>query len=1455
MLAACGMDGVGDGSSRVSVTVVRATPSGVVTRTSPIEFELSEAITDPPTDGERVAISPALAVRLSWSTPNRLSVLPLEPLRPNTRYVIRLLPRAVGPRYRLEDVQPLALHTPLFAVDSIDNDGRQADAETPGPVSRVWLDFTHEVRTTDLRRYLTLRADDSYRSDLAYRIVGRTEGCRSCEVELNTPVSVVHVELMPELRPLVGGVSLEKTVRRRLDSSSPAPFELSSPMPKQLQGRLAVTVLSSRTLRGPVSSGAVRVEPAVSHQVRAEGRRLIVTGNFEPGVEYRVAVVSLTARDGTPLEEPLEALVKMPALVPELAISDPSPVLSPTDVAPIVVNTVGVDKLAVRTFLVPIDNLVHVTGGLTRPELAPAESLGQWTELPSANVVGAPDALNATVLRLPGEPALGLRLLEVRAIGKPWLTDSRWIQAGWSLTAKQGLDRTRVQVLSATTRRPIRGVQVRLRTAGNHPVGPVMTDANGVAMLEHDVREPIKLVVANKDGDTGVLDLTQTVTREGRRPLHPAGLIEAFVLPSQDRFRRGDAMPVLVVARGPGLAEPTDGLKVQVRLVGDARRVWSRQETQLWRAGGARLMLQWPKNAPDGRYSVEALTDGRVIGRARVRLQGHRALNRAPAEVPPVSTSTGSARLSWTPERPRPNETLQVRWLAPAPGWVTVALESTGVWTEVRRRVGQGPALFSLTVPRTAAPGAHLVVTFEPTGAGQAITDHVWVDVGRRRPMRVSLTLPKGPHRAGTQLKARVRASAGRDGAFAIVRIVAPEAVDSALSPVRDMFQFFHRYRPPSWRTHVPTGRYLQTDLRRQPVPSPQAAARLVSGASFVTDVYKIGPGGERGIPITLPRRQGKLIVEATVWSKTRLATTRTELEVRDPIALEAAAPVALMEGDAIVLPVTLHRGPAGPATVQLTASAVGGLQVVGPSVQTFEINAGGRADGEVRIGAIRGGTVELRATTEKDSAVWRRTLAVGPVGPPSVKGSSVRARRNRATKLPWPAGPGRGRVVLGTTPVHQLAAVVTRVARADRDDLETVASRALVRQVIPDFSRPKGPPAAMKAVSGRWATSLAAVEACMGDDGPRAWPEGPPAQPMSVVQAGHAIVRAARRGLVSTNLDRWLDAVRSAARSGAPRTAAYGQWVLALGRRPDESMLQQLQTSWSGGPPDLASGVGLGAALSLADRTQQAAPFLKFRDVAALEPSDAAFVLAALADAAPKHPVIPELQGQLLTSMAGGRSEGLRSDALALVGFARLSARQPPPPPFTGTLLIGDEALRAFKKATYAVVGDFDEGFRTKADLRLQLKAGGPVYGALVVEEPSTKSGGGALKVGLRLLSDSGGAIEVARVGERVALSVEVGPLPTNLSDLRISIPVPSGLTITDIEAPDSRARIDRGPGRISFDLRASARTVLKVKLRASATYAGEFALGPVVASSTLNPDQTGASAARRLVVRAAAP
>ena len=1451
-IAGCGGDTAVDDGARLPVSVLRATPSGPIQRTVPLEFTLSQAIGSPVVE-DSVAISPPVPLKLRWMAPDRLAAIPTEPLRPNTRYVARILPSAVGRRHRLMPAEAIRFHTPLFAVDVIDSDGWSPDPAVVPEVRRVWVSFTHAVRVADVLRYVVVRSDDEDQADIPFEVAGPLAACRNCELILKTPAPVVRVDVAPELIPAAGGVALEKPVRRRLVAAEPVPFRLIDVQPDQIDGRLALRLRGTRSLVDPISAGAIRIEPRVGHAVRADGRAVVITGGFQPNTDYRVTVPSLRARDGSLLAEPFEGTAQTPALEPELAIRNRAPVLSPTDVSPIMVNTVGVRTLGLRTFAVPVENLAHVIDRLDEPNRMPWPTLGEWSTPSTIDVTGGAELTSETVVRAPMGNRPGLRLLEVRSIDAPWLVDRRWLQAGWSLAVKRGYRRTRVQVLNAATRRPVDGVDVRLRTTSNDPIGPVRTDGNGVALLRHRAGDEIELVVADRRGETAVLDLKETEIRRDVAPVEGGGPVQAFVLPAQDRFRRSDSLPVLVVVRGEGFAVPSAGTPIAVQLKGPSGRMWSRQEAPMWRSGGAQVQLSWPADAPDGVFTVEALVEERVVGRAKVRLQGQQALPSSRVVAAAVQTSTGSARLRWTPKRPRPGQAIRVRWLAPAPGWVTVSLESSRVLAEVRREVGQGPASFTLAVPPEAAPGAHLVVTFEPIGEGRAMSDRAWLAVGRRRPMDLRLELPPGPHRSGSTIAVRVQArGVSKDGAHVVLRAVAPAALDANLAEERDLFRFFHRQRSPSWRSHAPKGHNPRQTIERRDIGSPRAAATLAESGSVVTQAVRVRVGKKRRIFVTLPQRQGKLRIDAIGWSDGRLGTATAELEVRDPLALEAAMPSVLTRGDTIDVPVRVFRGFEGPAAIQLTAKAEDGLQVVSTATMAIELAAGGDATRVVRTRANGVGRLVLQATTGGQSVTWRRQIEVVSAGSAKIAARSAQAQVNRPATLAWPPQSGRSRVVVGTSAAYRLGAPITRLARADRDDLETVAARTLVRQVLPDLSRPEPASGPLAGVRGRWRATLTALERCMSDEGPRAWPGGPPAEVSSVVLAGHAVVRAARRGLVSTNFDRWISAVRTAVRSGAatPRTVGYGQWVLALGRRADGAMLQQLQAQWAKRPPDLASGAALGAALILAGRPQQAAPFIKFADVAALETPDAAFALAALADAAPRHSSIPDLTGQLVTAMSGGRSFGFQTDALALTGLA-LAAGPAAKRTLRGRIRQGGQDLRAFFGVTRTVVGDFEAAARSRGGMNLVIDRGPLAFASLVVEGGLPSPDEGSVAVQLKLTDSVGRSGDEVRIGDRVALSLLVGPLPDNVPDLRMTLPIPGGLTVTGVEGPDERARVSRRPGELSFDLRASARAVLQVKLQASATYAGDFALGPAVVSSALRPGQFGTSEAQRLTIK----
>ncbi len=1448
LAAACGSDPAVQ-ADRTAVSVVKAGPTGLMGPSGAIEFALSAPIEGAPTDVAGIAISPPVPLEVRWQAPDTIVGLPIEPLPTNTRFVARLVPTALGSRYFLTPSEPLRFHTPLFAVDYVDFGG----TEPAGPnsaIERIWVGFSHPVAHADLEKYVVVRSSGPTAVDIPYSLVG-PDPCIQCELVLASVSPKVDLEFAPELRPVGGGVSLEKVVRRRLVAAEPREFRLVGAEPRQERGRPTVVIEGTRAFPDVLPAGTVLVAPQVGHQVRPEGRRLVVTGGFEVGATYAIDVTTTTSRGGATLVEPFSAMVKIPNLRPTLHIRNEKPVLAPTAIEPVEVDTVGVKRLDVRTFSVPIDNLVHVLDNLDRPASPRWPSLGRWTELPTISVAGRPGAVDRSVLSLPDAARPGLRLLEVRSNDQPWLVDRRWIQAGWALSAKQGFEQVRVQVLTAEERRPVRGVEVRLRTGTNRPIGPILTDAQGVAVLRHSADDPVEIIIATKRGATAVLDLTRSAVLDDRRPLYGGDRLEAYILPSQDRFRRGDPLPVFVVVRQPGLTPPSAGLSVDLQLVSADGRAWARQEQRLWRTGAARFDLRWPTEAPNGIYTLNAVVAQRVIGRTKVRLQGQQALVDPPLSVSPARTSTGSQRLSWTPIRPRPAQGMQVRWLAPAPGWVTVSLESTQVLSEVRRRVPQGPAIFSFAVPREARPGAHLVVTFEPTGEGHAQQDRAWVAVGRRRRLPVELELPPGPHVSGSPVLATVRVPGAPEGANVLVRVVAPEAVDSRLEAHRDLFAFLHRYRPPSWRTHVPSGRFTPAPIERVEVPAPSAAPLLAAAGSFMTDAARLGRSDQRRISLKLPQRQGTLMVEALVWADGRYGAAVAELEVRDPLALDAAAPPVLFEGDSVELPVTLFRGQEGPATVRLTASTSGGVEVVGPAVQQIEVGAGAQVTTTVRLVATGDGSVKLEAAIDEGPSVtWQRTLAVRPVAPPLVVGVGIQAKAGAPVTLPWPSVPGRARVAVGARRTFQLATAVTRLARAERDDLETVAAQAMARQTVGDLSRPDSR-GAMPGVAGAWTTSVSEIDRCLGPDGPRAWPDGPPADGRSVVLAGHAIASARGRA-ESPNFARWMEAVRSTSRSGSsrPRTIAYGQWVLALAGQPDKDMLAQLRKQWAERPPDLATGVGLAAALTKAGRRPEAQAFLKFSDASTLDAADAAFVLAALTDANPEHPVLPELTQQLISVLSTAPAVAPRTDALAVVGLDGLQPRLRVPRKFWATLTLGEEVLERFGGLPRAVVGDFDDAARTQGEMQLKVNGGAPVFASLVVEGPSLRPSDGSVKVDLRLLDEDGQPATKATVGQRLTILVTIDPLSTDVSDLRVAVPIPSGLTVTDIQAPTGRARIARNPGLIAFDLRASANTTLQAKLQVSATYAGDFAFGPVIVSSALWPTQRGASEARRLPV-----
>ena len=434
------------------------------------------------------------------------------------------------------------------------------------------------------------------------------------------------------LTPRQGDLPLGETVSRSITLALDPVLRLESVSADRARDSGTITLNFSSPVTAREAEDFVTLTPEASHFAQAQGTDLILTGDFLPGADYRVAIRSgLTAADGARLEEEAARTVTIPDIPAQVGFRDQGMFLSRSGLKNLAVESVNLDQTRLtidRVFENNVFPLFQNYTWLVREGAWPGSevphALGDRVVDVTIPLKGSPNQVRTLSLDLekhldvssPGFYKVALQ----QPGGGPG--DMRWVLlTDLGLAVKEGKDGFLVWTVSFATGNPLDNVEVELVSDQNQVLATGRTEGRGLCELSlspdsADGAKPF-LVRARRGDDLSFLVLDRF--RDSLTGLEVAGKTlstkgyTAYIYGERDIYRPGEMVHGLGVVRDARLAPPAP-MPLRFELTGPQGRELARWKAGSTRAGLVPFTREIPSFFPTGSYTLNLLAGEESLG-------------------------------------------------------------------------------------------------------------------------------------------------------------------------------------------------------------------------------------------------------------------------------------------------------------------------------------------------------------------------------------------------------------------------------------------------------------------------------------------------------------------------------------------------------------------------------------------------------------------------------------------------------------------------------------------------------------------------------------------------------------------------------------------------------------------------------------------------------------------------
>ncbi len=591
------------------------------------------------------AIEPAAPGKWTWVSPYMLRFEPKDGFTQAVQYTLTLKPEAFLAKPQvLEGGQTLTAAYGTFEVVRLTAHLEPAPEGKAMVVVRGEAAFNRSVDPKALADHIQLV--DPGQMDGKPVAVSLTTSYPSKKIEfVSDPVEKtpkqrdVKVVISPGFKPEKGDISLAKEAVAVVPVVLDPHLRVKEVKAASEEGSSTIRIaLSTPVEPDEETAGRITIDPEVESELSADGGELVLSGPFEPGRNYAIALEKgLTAADGAVLDQTFSRTVHIPDLEPSVDFQDQGVFLSRNGYKNMAVKSVNTNAANLSIDRIYLNNLFPLfsteysafedefggevinssLGDRIYNDRIPLPYKSNSVQVTPVNlekyVQGQTPGLYRVALTVPGKFEGFQRFVLITDIG---------------IVAKHGLDDFLVWAASYTNLAPIAGATVRILSYQNQELASGVTDGQGLfrakisPQLMADKRP--YLIVVEKGNDTSFLLYDRfrvdTTGLDVSGAVIPASGYTAFLYGERDIYRPGETLEGAAIVRDTRLGVPPS-MPVTIRLSDPQGRKLGEQAAVTGAEGLVTLRQALPAQSLTGAYALEVSTGETVIGQYHFQVE------------------------------------------------------------------------------------------------------------------------------------------------------------------------------------------------------------------------------------------------------------------------------------------------------------------------------------------------------------------------------------------------------------------------------------------------------------------------------------------------------------------------------------------------------------------------------------------------------------------------------------------------------------------------------------------------------------------------------------------------------------------------------------------------------------------------------------------------------------------
>ncbi len=571
--------------------------------------------------GKYIKLDPPIPISGRWTSPSTFQVKFLAPLKPASRYTIKILRVPIGEKRLKAIPDTFHLKTPGLKLLSF----TAVSSSSSGVVLR--LNFNGEVRAKEVLNYMSLKAEDG-RDVPILDVRGNGE-----EVYLRVkakPPCKLLLRLREGLPSSLG--PLPREYAASLSVAVPRDFMMVEKVKfrESEKGFSLVIKFSSPAgevdLTGIDPTPFLSTDPRVSIKAFASGNGVFVSSQeFLPGRKFTLTVkAGLMDRNGFVLKKDYTTDLVVPSRSAKLRFVYRGKYLGRNQGLRLPIRAEGLRDLYITVFYVPPTNALF-WHSVYQGEDWGLESFGE--KVVEKSHIKPREGINWLDLsKLIGETKPGVYFLVARGVSRGGHTvkDSmEVVVSDISLVVKVARHRVHIWAMRAADLEPLSGVKVEVRDRKNFRLGTCSTGSYGYCELEREEGKKPFFVFARLDGDWTYLNIPASsisLTNFWVSGKAGKGDFSGYLYFERNLYRPGERVNFVLLLRNSGTYRGAS-MPVSVRITDPRGKEAYKLSAKTDKTGLASFSFLTVKSSPTGVYRVEAKVGDRVVALAGFHLE------------------------------------------------------------------------------------------------------------------------------------------------------------------------------------------------------------------------------------------------------------------------------------------------------------------------------------------------------------------------------------------------------------------------------------------------------------------------------------------------------------------------------------------------------------------------------------------------------------------------------------------------------------------------------------------------------------------------------------------------------------------------------------------------------------------------------------------------------------------